>query len=168
MTSPMTRRILYFLISAGIVVLDRVTKLAVIRRIELHGSVRVISGFFSLTHIENQGAAFGIFNDSPARWKIAMLVAFSLVAISVVATLIWKNSVRFTSGTLGLALIFGGACGNLWDRLVRGQVTDFLLFYYQQYQWPAFNAADSAIAIGAGLLVLDIVLTEKLDETLSS
>src|SRR5579871_178149 len=82
----------YFPISVMVIVLDRLTKLWVEHAIPLHESIRIIPGFFSLTHIENRGAAFGIFNDSPAPWKIGMLVAFSLIALIVVSRLLWKNS----------------------------------------------------------------------------
>jgi signal peptidase II len=89
-----------------------------------------------------------------------MLVLFSLVALVIVSALLWKNSHSMTTTGVGLALILGGALGNLWDRLVSGQVVDFLLFYVGQYQWPAFNIADSAIVVGAGLLVFEILFTK--------
>jgi signal peptidase II len=88
------------------------------------------------------------------------LVLFSLIALIIVAALLWKNSHAMTSTGVGLALILGGAVGNLWDRLVSGHVVDFLLFYIGPYQWPAFNVADSAIVIGAGLLVLEILFAK--------
>ena len=150
----------YFLIALGIIVLDRATKLWVERAIPLHESIRIIPGFFSLTHVENRGAAFGIFNDSPAPWKIGMLVAFSLIALVVVSRLLWKNSHAASSTGVGLALILGGAIGNLWDRLAAGHVTDFLLFYIGRYEWPSFNVADSSIVVGAGLLVLEILFAK--------
>jgi signal peptidase II len=150
----------YFLISIGVILLDRLTKLWVARSIPLHDSIRIIPGFFSLAHIENRGAAFGIFNDSPSPWKIGMLVAFSLVALIVVSRLLWKNGHSVSTTGVGLALILGGAVGNLWDRLAAGHVTDFLLFYIGRYEWPAFNVADSSIVIGAGLLVLEILFAK--------
>ena len=151
----------YFLISVMVIVLDRLTKLWVEHAIPLHESIRIIPGFFSLTHIENRGAAFGIFNDSPAPWKIGMLVTFSLIALIVVSRLLWKNSHTASATGVGLALILGGAIGNLWDRLAAGHVTDFLLFYLSHYEWPAFNVADSSIVIGAGLLVLEILFAKE-------
>ena len=86
-----------------------------------------------------------------------MLIAFSVFALLVVAWLLWKNDHAHLATGIGLALIMGGAFGNLWDRLARGRVVDFLLFYVKRYQWPVFNLADSAIVIGAGLLVLEIL-----------
>jgi signal peptidase II len=89
-----------------------------------------------------------------------MLVLFSIVALIVVSALLWRNSHAMTTTGIGLALILGGALGNLWDRLLNGRVVDFLLFYIGQYQWPAFNVADSAIVVGAGLLVIEILFAK--------
>jgi len=150
----------HFLIAVLIVLLDRATKWAITRHIPLHGGFQVIPGFFRITHVENRGAAFGLFAESPGEWKVAMLVLFSIVALVIVAALLWRNSHSMTSTGVGLALILGGALGNLWDRLLNGRVVDFLLFYIGQYQWPAFNVADSAIVIGAGLLVLEILFAK--------
>jgi signal peptidase II len=75
--------------------------------------------------------------------------------------LLWRNSHTLSSTGVGLSLILGGAIGNLWDRLTAGHVTDFLLFYVKSYQWPAFNVADSAIVVGAGLLVYEILFTKE-------
>src|SRR5208282_6068913 len=157
MTPPHPMRRVHFLICALGVLLRRAPKAVVFRKISLHDGVQVIPGFFRITHVENRGAAFGLFADSPAQWKIAMLVLFSIVALVVVSALLWRNSHAMTSTGIGLALILGGAIGNLWDRLLNGRVVDFLLFYIGQYQWPAFNVADSAIVCGAGLLVIEIL-----------
>lgn len=151
----------HFLIAFFVVVLDRLSKLAIERNLSLHDSISLIPGFFRLTHVENRGAAFGLFADSPSEWKIAGLVLFSLVALVIVATLLWKNSHSMTTTGIGLSLILGGAIGNLWDRVFSGHVVDFLLFYVGQYQWPAFNVADSAIVIGAGLLVFEILFIKS-------
>jgi signal peptidase II len=158
---PHAMRKFHLLIALAIVCLDRVTKLAIARSISLHESVQVLPGFFRITHVENRGAAFGLFADSPSEWKIAVLVLFSIVALVIVSALLWRNSHSMTTTGIGLALILGGALGNLWDRLVSGRVVDFLLFYVGQYQWPAFNVADSAIVIGAGLLVFEILFSKS-------
>ncbi|MFZ0285856.1 MAG: signal peptidase II [Terriglobales bacterium] len=160
MSSPHVMRRFHFVIALLVVCLDRVTKLMVAKDISLHDSILVVPGFFRLTHVENRGAAFGLFADSPAQWKIAMLVLFSIVALIAVLALLWRNSHAMTSTGIGLALILGGAVGNLWDRLLNGRVVDFLLFYVGQYQWPAFNVADSAIVCGAGLLVIEILFAK--------
>jgi signal peptidase II len=158
-------RRLHFLIALFVLLLDRATKWVIARNIVLHGSIQVIPGFFRITHVENRGAAFGLFADSPSHWKIAMLVLFSIVALVIVSTRLWRNSHTMSTTGVGLSLILGGALGNLWDRLVSGKVVDFLLFYVGQYQWPAFNVADSAIVIGAGLLVFEILFTKTPQET---
>jgi signal peptidase II len=151
----------HFLIALLVVVLDRGGKWIVEKRIALHDSVDVIPGFFHLTHIENRGAAFGLFAESPAEWKITVLVMSSLVALVVVSALLWKNSHAMSSTGVGLALILGGAVGNLWDRLLSGHVVDFFDFYFGSYHWPAFNVADSAIVIGALLLVAEILFSKS-------
>ena len=153
-------RRLHFLIALFVIVLDRLAKLVVERKIPLHDGIQIIPGFFRLTHLENRGAAFGLFADSPSPWKIGALVLFSVIALVVVSALLWKNSHTISITGIGLALILGGAVGNLWDRLTAGHVTDFLLFYICRYQWPAFNVADSAIVVGATLLVYEIVFTK--------
>jgi signal peptidase II len=154
-------RRLHFLIALSVIVLDRLAKLAVEHRIPLHDGIQIIPGFFRLTHLENRGAAFGLFADSPSPWKIGVLVLFSVIALVVVSALLWKNSHTISITGMGLALILGGAVGNLWDRLTAGHVTDFLLFYVGRYQWPAFNVADSAIVVGATLLVYEIVFMKE-------
>jgi len=151
----------HFLIALLIIALDRVTKIAIAHRLSLHGSITVIPGFFRIIHAENPGAAFGIFADSPSEWKTGLLIGFSMVALLIVSALLWKNSHSLTSTGIGLSLILGGAIGNLWDRLVSRRVVDFLLFYIGPHQWPAFNVADSAIVVGAGLLVFEIVFAKS-------
>jgi signal peptidase II len=150
-------RAFYLFIALIVVLLDRWTKHMVAQRISLYSHIQVIPGFFRLTHTENTGAAFSLFADSPAPWKTALLIGFSALALVVVSILLWKNHHAHLATGIGLSLILGGALGNLWDRLARGRVVDFLLFYFRRYQWPVFNLADSAIVVGAGLLVLEIV-----------
>jgi len=154
----------HFLIAVFVLLLDRATKWVIAKNIALHGNIQVIPHFFRITHVENRGAAFGLFADSPSQWKIAMLVLFSVVALVIVSTLLWRNSHTMSTTGVGLSLILGGALGNLWDRLLSGRVVDFLLFYVGQYQWPAFNVADSAIVIGAGLLVFEILFAKAPQE----
>ena len=154
----------HFLIAVLVIALDRVTKLMIARRLSLHDSIPVIPGFFRIIHTENRGAAFGLFADSPSEWKVVLLIVFSVVALLIVSALLWKNSHRLSSTGIGLSLILGGAIGNLWDRVVSGRVVDFLFFYIGQYQWPAFNMADSAIVVGAGLLVFEILFTKSASE----
>ncbi|MGB8886845.1 MAG: signal peptidase II [Candidatus Korobacteraceae bacterium] len=158
----------FFLIAALVLLLDRLAKWAVASNIPLHESVVVIPGLFHLTHVQNTGAAFGLFADSSAQWKVGALVSFSVVALVIVSALLWKNSHAWSTTTIGLSLILGGATGNLWDRMVSGHVVDFLDFYVGSYHWPAFNVADSAIVIGAILLVSEIVFAKSANETVKT
>jgi signal peptidase II len=164
MTQPHAMRKYHFLIAAGVVLVDRMSKWLVAQSITLHDSLPVLPGFFRLTHVENRGAAFGLFSDSPSEWKVAALILFSLIALVVVSALLWKNSHSMTVTGFGLALILGGALGNLWDRLLDGHVVDFLDFSVAGYHWPAFNVADSAIVVGALLLVTEILFSKPAEE----
>ena len=147
----------FFIIAAIVLLMDRIAKWAVASNIPLRDSVVVIPGVFRLTHVQNPGAAFGLFAESSAQWKVGALVTFSVIALVIVSALLWKNSHSLSTTTIGLSLILGGAMGNLWDRMVSGHVVDFLDFYLGTYHWPAFNVADSAIVIGSCLLLLDFV-----------
>ena len=155
--STHSARSTHFFLALFVVLLDRWTKRLVAARIAMYTHIQVIPGFFRITHTENTGAAFSLFADSPSHWKTAMLISFSVVAMIVVSVLLWKQSRALTMTGIALSLILGGAVGNLWDRVASGRVVDFLLFYVKSYQWPVFNLADSAIVIGASLLVLEII-----------
>ena len=158
----------FFFIAAAVLLLDRLAKWSVASKIPLHESVTVIPGCFHLTHVENPGAAFGLFAESTAQWRIGALVSFSVIALMVVSALLWKHSYSLSTMTIGLSLILGGATGNLWDRMMTGHVVDFLDFYVGGYHWPAFNVADSAIVIGAILLVSEIVFAKSENEAVKS
>lgn len=152
----------YYLMLAGIIfLLDQVAKRIVIRRIPLNESIPVLDGFFRLSHVRNPGAAFGLFAESHSSLRIVFLVLFSLFAMGVVGWLLWKSSHVLSTTGVALALILGGAFGNLYDRLVDGYVVDFLAFYFGSYHWPDFNVADSAIVIGAILLVAEILFAKS-------
>lgn len=151
----------HFLIALGVLLLDRLTKRLVAKEISLHDNIPVIKRIVYITHVENRGAAFGLFNDSPSAWTLGLLVLFSVVALVVVSALLWRNGHSMTASAVGLSLILGGALGNLWDRLLTGRVVDFLVVYIGSYQWPAFNVADSAIVVGAGLLVFEILFAKS-------
>jgi signal peptidase II len=158
----------YFLTAALIVALDQFAKWAVSHRISLYDNITVIPGFFRLTHRVNPGAAFGLFSESSSPWRIVFLVLFSTIAMSVVSVLLWRNGHLLSTTGVGLALILGGAAGNLWDRVIDGHVVDFLLFYIGQYQWPAFNVADSAIVIGAILVMAELIFTKPSEASVNS
>lgn len=159
-------RTVHFLLALLVILLDRWTKHLVAARIAMYAHVQIIPGFFRITHTENTGAAFSLFADSPSHWKTAMLISFSVTAMIVVSILLWKQSRALTMTSIALSLILGGAIGNLWDRVASGRVVDFLLFYVKSYQWPVFNLADSAIVVGASLLVLEIVFGQTKSTTI--
>jgi signal peptidase II len=157
--SPHRARLVHLCLAFLVVVIDRWTKHLAATRISLYSNgIQVIPGFFRLTHTENTGAAFSLFADSPAHWKTALLIGFSMIAMVIVSVLLWKQRQALTMTGVAFSLILGGAAGNLWDRLVSGRVVDFLLFYVGRYRWPVFNLADSSIVIGAGLLVVEILV----------
>jgi len=163
MSPKRAMRSYHFLIALLVIIADHFTKWLVARNIALHDSITVIPGFFQLTHVQNRGAAFGLFDNSPNQWKIATLVLFSVVALVVVAVLLWRNGHALNATGVGLSLVLGGAIGNLWDRVAAHYVVDFLDFSLAGYHWPAFNIADSAIVVGALLLASEILLVKDSD-----
>ena len=161
-------RAAHFLLALMVVLLDRWSKRLVAARLPMYSHIQIIPGFFQLTHTENTGAAFSLFADSPSPWKTGMLIGFSVIAMLVVLVLVWKQRHALSITGIALSLILGGAMGNLWDRVASGRVVDFLLFYVKRYQWPVFNLADSAIVIGASLLVMEILFHKPPAESRSA
>ena len=152
----------YVLLIAGVVLaFDRLSKWIIAETIPLHDSITVIPGLFKLTHVTNGGAAFGLFSESPSELRIVFLIFFSLLALVVVSALLWRHTQGLNSTAFALSLILGGALGNLWDRILNGHVVDFLEFYIGQYVWPDFNIADSAIVVGAAVLMVEILFAPK-------
>lgn len=159
----------YHITIAGLVVIfDRLTKGLIAQKIALHDSVDVIPGLFRLTHVQNQGAAFGLFSDSPSEFKVAVLILFSVAALAVVSALLWKNGNAMNATAIALSLVFGGALGNLWDRVSSGRVIDFMDFYLGSHHWPAFNVADGAIVVGALLLLSEIFMAPQEEKVVSN
>lgn len=151
-------RLFYVLVAAAVIVLDRLSKIYVRAHIALdYGNRPVIPNLFSITHVENTGAAFSILADWPQRLRVPILVGFSACALLVLGWLLWSSMRRLNWSGLALALIFGGAAGNLYDRLRYGRVTDFLHFHIGVHAWPDFNLADSSIVVGAILLGLVMI-----------
>ena len=114
-------------------------------------------GFLNVVNSQNPGVAFGIFAESASKYRTAALVVFSLIAVAVLAAMLWRVERVDRRTAAGLALIFGGAVGNVFDRIRSGMVTDFLDFYVGTVHWYTFNLADSAICVGAGLLLLSML-----------
>ncbi|HER63026.1 MAG TPA: signal peptidase II [Desulfobacteraceae bacterium] len=155
----MSRFRLLTIVSAISVALDQATKLHIDYHFDLHESVPVIPGLFSLTYIRNQGAAFGILSDSSIR--VPFFIGVSILAMLGILLFLKKRNNEQKLGNLGLALVFSGAAGNLIDRLRLGEVIDFLDVYWRSYHWPAFNVADSAITVGVALLIYEAWIEEK-------
>ena len=161
-------------IAAAVVAVDRVTKMYIRSAYTSWDITPVIPGTFNIVHTENPGAAFGIFADSPSEWSSMLLVAVSMVVMAIIGVMLWRPRPSSLQNTgmqspglvsVGLALVFGGAFGNLWDRLFRGTVTDFLQVFFGSYEFPSFNAADSAITVGAALLLMDLWRTRHQHHT---
>jgi signal peptidase II len=129
----------------------------------LYHSINVIPGFFDLTHVHNPGGAFGIFAQSSKALRQFFFLALTSVAI-IMIFMFYRSIPRSHPWlSFGLALIFGGALGNLIDRVRMGEVVDFLKFYVGRYQWPSFNIADSAVTIGVGIFIAHLVFGKMPD-----
>ena len=134
-----------------IIVLDQLTKVIVDRTMPLHESIPVIDGLFSLTYVRNTGAAFGIFAGSHEAFRLPFLILISVIAIGFIFVMLKRLHEQEIGLTTALAFILGGAIGNLIDRVLHGEVIDFLDFYWSNYHWPAFNLADSFITVGVAI-----------------
>jgi signal peptidase II len=168
MTKTRDSRVWLLVVSILIVAADRLTKWLASTRIEVGDNVRVIPHVFAISHVENPGAAFSLFNDSSSPERVRwLLLTFSLVAAVAVLAALVKLGRRITATSLGLALILGGALGNAYDRLRFGYVIDFLEVHIIHYHWPDFNVADSAIVVGGILLLYDAMFTGREQLTVS-
>lgn len=154
-------RVKAFGLAAGVLALDRLTKWIIESRLSFFDTIKVIPGFFDIIRSQNSGVAFGIFNDSTSQWRTTLLVIASLAAVALLSGMLWRARTLDRNSVWGFALILGGATGNVFDRIVWGHVTDFLLVYVGQYQWPTFNIADSAICVGSGLLLMDMLRSKR-------
>ena len=163
MTWPAPRRLPWLLlISALVLVADRITKTWVAHHVIMGDAIPVIPHVLRITHWTNDGAAFSMFADSASPHAVRVaLIAFTLVAALAVLIAMIRLGSRFTLTTVALALILGGAIGNVHDRIVYGSVVDFIGVDIYHYHWPDFNLADSCIVIGACLMFLDSLLPRK-------
>ena len=151
----MRRRLFPFLVAAAVVVLDRATKSMIRAHVSGADSLTVIPGFFNIVHTENPGIAFGMLSNASGVWRDVLLIGFSAAVLVAISTVLLRAQMDAVLRT-GLGFILGGAFGNLYDRIVNGTVTDFVEAHAGQHYFPAFNVADSAITIGACLLLLDM------------
>ena len=163
MTFTPPRRLHWLLLVSAIIILaDRLTKTLVAARIPMGDAISVVPHFLRITHWLNEGAAFSLFADSASpntvRWG---LIAFSALAATAVLIAMVRLGDRLTLTSGALALVLGGALGNLHDRIAYGSVVDFIEVHIFGYHWPDFNVADSAIVTGACLLLLDSLLRKE-------
>jgi len=147
--------------AAGLIVLvDQIVKAIVLKSVPLYHSIPVIPGFFNITHIHNPGGAFGFLADNSSHWRFVLFTLASIVAIGLVFYFYSKLPPGYAWLRAGLTLIFGGAVGNLIDRLRFKEVIDFLDFYLGALHYPAFNVADSAITIGILIFIYHILFNK--------
>lgn len=158
----MNRHKLYKLAGIGgtVVILDQITKLIIMKQLVLFSVIPVIPGFFNIIYIENPGGAFGFLASHSAEIRFFMFLVVSLLAVGFVLYFYWKTPVTHRWLEAGLAMIFGGAIGNLIDRFRFGKVVDFFDFYIGDLHWPAFNVADSAICVGTAILIFHLVFNK--------
>ena len=157
----MNRYALVTLIAFIVIILDQISKAIIIHTINLHESIPVIDGFFNLVHIRNRGIAFGLLNASNHSLGFYIQVPAVILAVLVIVWWLHNSSDKDRHLLFGLALIIGGAIGNLIDRIRYREVIDFLDFHIGSYAWPAFNLADSAVTIGAIYLGIMLVFFNK-------
>jgi signal peptidase II len=153
----MIGRRFYLCLTAAVITADQVTKRLVAKMIELHDSHEIIPGLASLTHVRNRGAAFGFLSNADLPYQSVLFSLLSLVALLAIGVYAYKLPAAQKWTQVALALIMGGAVGNLVDRAVRGFVIDFMDVYWRAHHWPAFNVADSCISIGVVMLVLELL-----------
>ena len=151
-----TKYIIFFVTLTAIVLLDQFLKAYIGATMNLHESIPIIEGYFNITYVKNPGAAFGFLANSAPEFRSLFLISVTVIAIVLILYFISKNTAKEVFLTFSLSLILGGAVGNLIDRIRFGEVTDYLDFYISSYHWPAFNVADSAISLGALVLVVEI------------
>ena len=156
----LTRRVMA-IIGVAILVLDQLTKLLVRTQIALNDSIEIVPGFLNLVHVRNTGAAFGFLNGIDLGYKQLLMTTVALVALLAIGLYAWRVGSHERLARAGLALILGGAVGNLIDRASVGYVVDFVDVYWRSYHFWAFNVADSAITVGACLLILDMFVATK-------
>ena len=148
-------------LSLAVIAADRATKFAIEHYTTETFRRPVLSDIIVLVHSQNPGIAFGLFSESNAPWLSPLLLLSSAAVIALLVWLLLTGHAGASLAQCGIALILGGAAGNAFDRLIHGGVTDFLEVRLGTYHWPAFNAADSAISIGAVLVLIELLLARR-------
>ena len=160
--------LIFFLGAAVIIALDQITKSAITARFILHESYPVIHGLFNLVYVMNPGAAFGFLADASETFRYIFFTGITVAAVMLIVYYLIKSNPRNLMLVGSLTLIFGGAVGNLIDRLRFGAVVDFLDVFIGSAHWPAFNVADSAITVGAVLMIWEMILNRKSKDIVST
>ena len=146
----------WLVLSAAVLVIDQITKYFAVRRLLGSAPIEVIPGIFDFSLVYNTGAAFGLLNDA-GGWQNTLFIIIALLVSVFLIVSMYRLNQGETQAAIAFALIFGGAAGNVIDRLRQGYVVDFIHWFYQDWHWPTFNVADAAISVGAVLLVLDVL-----------
>lgn len=148
----------FYTIALTVIILDQLSKFIVQQKLDPGQIIPIIPSFFNLTYVLNPGAAFGFLSGASAAFRGPFFITISVLAVLFILYYRSHHRGMGVVPSVALALILGGALGNLIDRLRLGMVVDFLDFYYRSYHWPAFNLADSAITVGVALMVFEIVM----------
>jgi signal peptidase II len=152
--------LLFGIVNLVIVAADQWTKIIVERHMFLNEFITIVPNFFDIRYIKNTGAAFGIMSRLPDAWRLPFLVGVSMVAMGLIFFLFVKAQKERLIYLLSLSLVFAGATGNLIDRIMFGEVRDFLHLHIYNLSWPIFNVADSAISVGIVLLAWELLVVE--------
>lgn len=140
-----------------VLVLDQITKALILHNLPLSNSISIIPGFFNLTHVQNPGGAFGFMANQSPNFRFILFFIVSLLAVCLIFFLYINTPKTHPLLATGFALIFGGAIGNLIDRIRFGKVIDFLDFHMGQLHWPAFNVADSSVSVGITIFIFHLL-----------
>jgi signal peptidase II len=161
----MTPRAQAVAIALFVFVLDRVTKMWIEAKVSVYDSIVVIPDVFNIVYTRNRGAAFGMLSTASEPVRLTVLVGFALLILGLICWMLWQATrpgvLTSRINRIALSLILGGAAGNLWDRIARGSVTDFLQVFLGSYEWPSFNVADMGISIGATLMAIDLIFESR-------
>lgn len=157
----MNRYLLLTVVAGGVIIFDQTSKYAIQHIMTLYDYTEIIPGFFSLTYIQNPGAAFGLFGKATESLRSIFLIGISIFALSILFIMYAKLTEKSILINVSIGMIIGGAVGNLIDRIRFHSVVDFLDFHLKGYHWPTFNLADSAITIGTIILMLNVLFPKR-------
>ena len=154
-------RILLGVLGGTVAILDQTTKAVVRAVLPLYDSIEIIPGLLNFTHARNYGVAFGFLNNVNFPFKTAFMTLVALTALTAISIYAMRSDIPRMTAKIGLALVIGGAVGNLIDRVTAGYVVDFIDFYWRGWHFWAFNVADAGITVGASLLIIDMIWMDR-------